>query len=128
MKEYLSTEAEMKAQLKKAGVDIPEEASLQDVKVLFDDQFTEVEEVSQMGDRNTIEVVEEKPTRVHEYKQDHIFIKVNVTMMNGKKASRKLKIKNPVGCMARSQVNNAEGVFQTLFSGMVSKYGAGHIE
>ena len=48
--------------------------------------------------------------------------------MDGKGSSRRVKITNPEGCITRSQVNNPEGVFQTVFAGLVKKYGVGHIK
>lgn len=86
-----------------------------------------------MAQKKVVEIVEEIVETVVEEvneppKIDHIIIDCRVTTMDGKASSRRVKITNPAGCISLSQVNNSEGVFQTLFAGLVKKYGAGHIK
>lgn len=74
------------------------------------------------------EVVEVAEKVVETPKQNHIDIDVRITTPDGKASSKRVKIMNPAGCIINSQLNNADGVFQTVFGGLVKKYGAGHIK
>ena len=60
--------------------------------------------------------------------QDHTTIDVRITTPDGNATSKRVKITNPWGCISKPQINNPDGVFQTVFGGLVKKYGRGHIK
>ena len=93
------------------------------------EEIVEIVDGSPTGDSDsTPEPKPERELKEYDDKQDHIIIDVRVTTLDGKASSRRAKIINPTGCVTRSQVNNPDGYFQTVFGGLVKKYGAGHIK
>ena len=60
--------------------------------------------------------------------QNFITIDCIITTPDGNTVSRRRKIINPRGCISGPNLNNPEEVFITLYSGLVKKYGRGHIK
>ena len=93
------------------------------------EEIVEIVDGSPTGDSDS--TPEPKPERALEQyddKQDHIIIDVRVTTLDGMASSRMSKLINPTGCVTMSPLNTQDGYFQTVFSGLVKKYGAGHIK
>ena len=113
----MPTMVEMKVNLDKRDIKYPSTLNKEELNDLYEKTFF----------KDTTPEPEPQ-IEVYEDKQDHITIDCRVTTMDGKSSSRRVNIINPAGCIFRSQVNNPEGVFQTVFAGLVKKYGAGHIK
>ena len=113
----MPTMVEMKVNLDKRDIKYP--------SILNKDELTNLYEETFFKDTTP---EPEPQIEVYDDKQDHITIDCRITTLDGKSSSRRVKIINPEGCIFRSQVNNPEGVFQTVFAGLVKKYGAGHIK
>ena len=111
----MPTMVEMKVNLDKRDIKYPSTLNREELNNLYDDIFFKDPEP-------------EDQIKEYDDKQDHITIDCRVTTMDGKSSSRRVKIINPTGCITRSQVNNSEGIFRTLFAGLVKKYGVGHIK
>ena len=111
----MPTMVEMKVDLDKKDIKYPSTLSKKELNDLYEETFS-------------VDPEPEIQIKVYDDKQDHITIDCRVTTMDGKGSSRRVKITNPEGCITRSQVNNPEGVFQTVFAGLVKKYGVGHIK
>ena len=113
----MPTMVEMKVNLDKRDIKYPSTLNKEELNDLYEETFF----------KDTTPEPEPQ-IEVYDDKQDHITIDCRVTTLDGKSSSRMVKIINPEGCIFRSQVNNPEGVFQTVFAGLVKKYGAGHIK
>ncbi len=135
----MATRAELKEKLDEKYINYRSKATIAELEALLAMSLPEIDppkesdvpkEAVSGGDRDsTLEPVRVRVQKHTEWPQDHVLIKVSVTTMDGKTSSRQKIIANPEGCvLPRSQANNAEGYFTTLFGGLIKKYGAGHVK
>ena len=59
--------------------------------------------------------------------RNDVLIEVTITMPDGTQVYEEMRIINPSGCILKSDISNADMVYENLTKGMADIYGRGHV-